>query len=91
MTKNALWLSIDGAQAARDLRAACEQLDGDGGEAAFDFSAVQRVDAEALRALTELAGRADAKAVKVVLHGVTPGVYRVLQLMKLAPRFSFVG
>jgi len=41
--------------------------------------------------MESLAGRADEKAVKVVLRGVNVDIYKVLKLMKLAPRFSFVA
>ena len=34
---------------------------------------------------------ADAKTVKVVLRGVNVDVYKVLKLVKLTPRFSFVN
>jgi len=38
-----------------------------------------------------LAGKADGKAVKVVLGGVNVNVYKTLKLMKLAPRFGFLS
>ena len=38
-----------------------------------------------------LAGIADDKAVKVVLRGVNVDIYKVLKLMKLASRFSFLA
>ena len=34
---------------------------------------------------------ADDKGVKVVLRGVNVGVYKVLKLVKLTSRFSFVS
>ena len=57
----------------------------------MDFSSVRRIDSNALVAMEELAGMADQKAVKVVLRGVNVDIYRVLKLMKLAPRFSFLN
>jgi hypothetical protein len=43
-----------------------------------------------VRALEELAALADAKSVKVVLRAVNVDIYRVLKLMKLTGRFSFL-
>ncbi len=74
-----------------EMREALETLNGDGGEVVLDCSSVQRIDPSALLALEQLAGAADDQSVKVVLRGVNVGVYRVLKLMKLAPRFSFVS
>ena len=50
---------------------------------------MRRLDSAALRALEELADKADAKAVKLVLRGVNVDVYKVLKLVKLASRLSF--
>jgi ABC-type transporter Mla MlaB component len=50
-----------------------------------------RIDAIALSAMAEFADIADSKGVKVVLRGVNVGVYKVLKLVKLASRFSFVS
>ena len=55
----------------------------------LDFSAVRRIDPNAVKALEELAGLADDRSVKVVLRAVNMDIYRVLKLLKLAPRFSF--
>jgi anti-anti-sigma regulatory factor len=55
----------------------------------LDFSSVSRIDPSALRALEELAGIADEKAVTLELRGVSVDVYKVLKLAKLAPRFRF--
>jgi len=52
---------------------------------------VRRIDPSTLLALQAFAGTADKKAVKVVLRGVNIDVYKVLKLMKLTPRFSFVN
>jgi len=52
---------------------------------------VRRIDATALRALEEFARVADEKAVKVVLRGVSVDVYKVLKLVKLTRRFSFLN
>ena len=52
---------------------------------------MRRIDSSALRALEEFARIADEKAVKVVLRGVNVDVYKVLKLVKLTRRFSFVN
>ncbi len=86
-----VWLEIDGEAVIPALQDACEKLDSADAEVVLDFSSVRRVDPSALRELDKLADRADEKAVKVALRGVNIDVYRVLKLMKLASRFSFLG
>jgi len=90
MPVNALWLKIDAERVVPALQDALEKLDGAGNELVLDFSAVRRIDPSALRAMEHLAGAADDKAAKVALRGVNVDIYRVLKLMKLAPRFSFL-
>ncbi len=84
-------LEIDGGRVVEALQAAAERLGSDGGEMILDFSSVRRVDPSALKAMEELAGSADEKAVKVVLRGVNVDVYKVLKLARLAGRFAFVA
>ena len=50
---------------------------------------MRRIDSDVVKALEELAGLADESSVKVVLRAVNMDIYRVLKLLKLAPRFSF--
>jgi anti-anti-sigma regulatory factor len=83
-------LKIAERQAAADLQAAEQKLS-EAGELAIDFSGVSRLDAKGVQALLELARKADAMAVKLVLHGVDVDVYRVLKLVKLDSRFSFAA
>ncbi len=71
------------------LEKALDQLDGADGELVLDFTGVERVEVGTVRALEVLAGRAEEKKVRVVLDAVNVEVYRVLKLVKLAPRFSF--
>jgi anti-anti-sigma regulatory factor len=91
MPISAVWLRIDGARVADALQQALEKVDSAEGEMVLDFSAVRRIDASALKAMEKLVGIADDRAVKVVLCGVTVDIYKVLKLMKLAPRFSFLS
>jgi anti-anti-sigma regulatory factor len=91
MAMIAVWLKIDEERVVQALQEAGEKLDGIEGEVALDFSSVRRIDPSAVRALEEFASIADDKGVKVVLRGVNVGVYRVLKLVKLTSRFSFVS
>jgi anti-anti-sigma regulatory factor len=90
MPINAVWLRIDGERVADAVQQSIEKVDSAEGEVVLDFSSVRRIDATALKAMEKLAGIADDGAVKVVLCGVTVDIYKVLKLMKLAPRFSFL-
>ena len=81
---------IDEERVVQALQEAGEKLDSADGEVVLDFSCVRRIDASALRALEEFAGITDDKGVKAVLRGVNVGVYKVLKLVKLGSRFSFV-
>ncbi len=87
----AVFLNIDNERLVPALQEAGEKLDSADGEAVLDFSSVRRIDTSALRALEELAQIADEKAVKVALRGVNVDVYKVLKLVKLTRRFSFVN
>jgi anti-anti-sigma regulatory factor len=91
MTTNAVWLKIDAERLVPTLQQACENLNSAEREVALDFSSVRRIDPGALRAMEKLAGVADDKAVKVVLRGVNVDVYKVLKLVNLTPRFSFLA
>ena len=91
MATIALQHKIDGERVVPSLEGARKKLDGAEGEMILDFSSVNRVDATALRAVEELAGDAERRGVKLVLRGASIYVYRVLKLMKLAQRFSFLA
>lgn len=68
-----------------------KSLDRTQGEVVIDFSSVARLDGSALRSLAEFTGKAETASVKVILRGVNVEVYKVLVLMKLTSRFSFVN
>jgi anti-anti-sigma regulatory factor len=91
MAMIAVWLKIDEKRVAQALQEAEKKLDSVAGEMALDLSSVRRIDPNALRAMKEFADLADIKGVKVVLRGVDVGVYKVLKLVNLASRFSFVS
>jgi anti-anti-sigma regulatory factor len=83
-------LEVDGERVVHALQEAGEKLDRADGEVVLDFSSVRRIDPGAVREMERLADIADDKAVKVVLRGVNIDIYKVLKLVKLAPRFSFL-
>ncbi len=87
----AVWLKIDGQKVLGDLQEACETLHNADGEVLLDFSAVRRLDPEAIAAMEELAERADESGVRLVLRGISAEVYKVLKLVKVAHHFSFVS
>ena len=86
-----LFLNIDGERVLPTLQEAIASLDGAPGEAVLDFSSVCRMDSASLRALEELAQVADDKSVRIVLRGVNVDIYKVLKLVKLTNRFSFIN
>jgi ABC-type transporter Mla MlaB component len=91
MSNVCAFLKIDSEHVAGDLQAAGAKLDGAPLETILDFSAVLRIDPGALVAMEELARMADEKAVKIGLRGVNVEIYKVLKLVKLVPRFSFLN
>jgi anti-anti-sigma regulatory factor len=91
MAMMAVWLKIDEERVVQALQEAGEKLDSSEGEVVLDFSSVQRIDPSALRGMDDFAGLADDKGIKVALRGVNVSVYKVLKLVKLASRFSFVN
>jgi anti-anti-sigma regulatory factor len=89
MAITAVWLKIDEMHVAHALQDAGGRVGSAGDEVVLDFSSVRRIDQSVLRAMEEFVGIADHKGVKVVLCGVSVGVYKVLKLVNLAPRFVF--
>jgi anti-anti-sigma regulatory factor len=73
------------------LQEATAVIAGATSELLLDFSAVERIDAKALIAIEELAERAEQAEVAVVFRGVNVRVYKVLKLVRLASKFSFVS
>ena len=90
MAMIAVWLKIDEERVVQELHEAAEKLDSTEDEVVLDFSSVCRIDPGVLRAMEEFAGVADNKGVKVVLRGINVDVYKVLTLVNLTSRFSFV-
>jgi anti-anti-sigma regulatory factor len=90
MATIAEWVRIDAERVIEGLQDAREMLDSANGELVLNFSSVRRIDAGAVTALQTLAATADEKTVKVVLRGVNIEMYKVLKLVKLTRRFSFL-
>ena len=86
-----VFLNIDGERLVPALQEAIASLDGGPSEAVLDFSSVCRMDPAALRTLEALARAADEKSVRLVLRGVNVDVYKVLKLVQLTNRISFVN
>jgi anti-anti-sigma regulatory factor len=82
---------IDAERLVQTLQDASEKVDGADGALTLDFSAVNRINPAALKAMETLAAVADGKSVKVVLRGTNVDIYKVLKLSRLASRFSFVA
>jgi anti-anti-sigma regulatory factor len=87
----AMWLEMDEKNVRRTLQEAGEKLAGVQEEIILDFSSVLRIDPGALQAIEEFTAMAAGKGVRVVLHGVNVGVYKVLKLVRLASRFTFAN
>jgi anti-anti-sigma regulatory factor len=91
MATIAEFFKIDRERVAECIHEAHMQLDTARDQTTLDFSSVLRISPKDLRAKEELVDRADNQSVKVVLCGVNVDIYKVLKLVKLAPRFSFTS
>jgi anti-anti-sigma regulatory factor len=91
MTIDAEWIKIDPERILCALKEeAVENINSGRGEVNLDFSAILRIDSVVAGAMEELAGLAKERSVKVALHGVNLDVYKVLKLLRLTQRFSFL-
>lgn len=89
-TTAAIW-KIEEDRVVPALTDAAAKLEKAQGETVLDFSSIRRIDAKSVRALDALAHAAEEKAIKVTIRGASVDVYKVLKLVKLARRFSFVN
>ena len=89
MTMTTVWLKVDEGRFVQSFQDARGKLNSAEEEVVFDFSTVLRIDPSAIRAMEEFATIADDKGVKIVLRGVSTGIYKVFKLVKLASRFVF--
>jgi len=91
MAMMAVKVEIDEERLVQTLQEAGENLDCATGEVVLDFSSVLRIDASALRGMEEFVRIADDKCIEVVLRDVNVSVYKVLKLVRLASRFSYLS
>lgn len=89
MAMTVVWLKFEEERVAQTLQGAMEKLDSIENELILDFSSVQRIDSSALRVMEDFVGTAEGKGVRIVLRNVSVDIYKVLKLVKLAPRFVF--
>lgn len=82
---------VDNENVASALKELEQSFNPAQGEVVIDLSSVARLDGIALGSLAEFANKAETASVKVILRGVNVDVYKVLVLMKLTSRFSFVN
>ncbi len=90
MPITAVPLRVDPARVDESLLELRAQLAAGNIAPVLDFSSVLRIDARALQSLEALVTLADAKSATIGLCGVNVEIYKVLKLVKLAPRFSFL-
>jgi anti-anti-sigma regulatory factor len=86
----AITINICEQHVAEGLRDIEQELSKRPGGIILDFSNVQRLDANGVLALQNLAATPDAAPLKVVLTGLAPGIYRVLKSLKLSSKFSYL-
>lgn len=89
MAGNSVVLSTSDDSLKDVLEAAFGKLNGPDGELVLDFSSVRRIDSGAIRAMEELAAKAEQKNVTITLRGVKVDVYKVLKLARLTELLSF--
>ncbi len=92
MTTNSMCIELEPEGVAHALRhEAVDKVNCAETEVVLDFSSVLRIDPNAVGALEELAALADGRSVKVVLQAVSTDIYKVLKLVGLTRRFSFLS
>jgi anti-anti-sigma regulatory factor len=91
MTTNPVRITVDPESVVHTLQhEVLEEVNRAESEIVLDFSAVRRIDPSVVGAMKELVDLADERSVKVVLRAVSVDIYKVLKLLKLAGRFSFL-
>ena len=83
-------LTVDKDQVVCSLQRVCEKLDQADHDVIVDLSSVRRIDSAAIREMERLAVIAEGKSMKVTLSSVNVDIYKVLKLVRLTPRFSFL-
>ncbi len=84
-------LKMDEERIVQTLQETVDKLDLVEDEVVLDFTSVRRIGSSAIRGMEDFASVAENKGVRVVLCGVSVGVYKVLKLVNLTSRFSFAN
>ena len=84
-------LKTDEERIVQVLQETVNKLDSVEDEVVLDFTSVRRIGSSALRGVEDFASTAETKGVRVVLCGVSVDIYKVLKLVNLSSRFSFVN
>jgi len=90
MATDGVFFTIDGEDVVQTLQRVQEKLGTAEGELVLDLSSVRRLDPSAVRVMENIASNCNDNT-RVVLRGVNVDIYKVLKLIKLAPRFSFLA
>ena len=91
MSMTVVLLKTDEERIVQVLQETVDKLDSVEDEVVLDFTSVRRIGSSALRAMEEFASTAENKGVRVVLCGVSVGIYKVLKLVNLSSRFFFAS
>ena len=92
MTPPVVCIKVEPANASQPWQnEAVEQVNRSEEQVVLDFSAVERIDVSMAAALGRLADHAGQRSATVALRGINVGVYKVLRLLRLASKFSYVG
>ena len=91
MSMTVVLLKIDEERIVQALQETVDKLDNVEDEVVLDFTSVHRIGSSAIRAMEDFASMAENKGVRVVLCGVSVGIYKVLKLVNLSSRFCFVN
>ncbi len=91
MSMTVVLLKMDEERIVQALQETVDKLDLVEVEVVLDFTSVRRIGSSAIRGMEDFASVAENKGVRVVLCGVSVGVYKVLKLVNLTSRFSFAN
>jgi anti-anti-sigma regulatory factor len=91
MSMTVVLLKTDEERIVQVLQETVDKLDSAEDEVVLDFTSVRRIGPASLRGMEDFASTAESKGVRVVLCGVSVSIYKVLKLVNLSSRFSFVN
>ncbi len=91
MSMTVVLLKTDEERIVQVLQETVDKLDGIEDEVVLDFTSVRRIGSSAIRGMEDFVSTAEHKGVRVVLCGASVGIYKVLKLVNLSSRFSFVN